>query len=79
MLAKAIEESMKSQPPNIDDMFTQAAIAMSKNDHICSQRITPAMQVGLANGFSLEQVIEAQQVVGDDGDMILAYLFDKIS
>ena len=52
---------------------------MSKNDHLDIQKITPAMQYGLENGFTLEQVYEAQAVVGDDGNMILAYLFDKIS
>jgi len=54
MVAKAIEESMKLQPLNYDDMFTQAAIAMSKNDHYSNQGVTPAMQIGLTNGFSLE-------------------------
>jgi hypothetical protein len=37
------------------------------------------MQIGLESGFSLEQVVEAQSIVGDDGNMILSYLFDKLS
>lgn len=33
---------------------------MSKNDHLDERKITPAMHYGLENGFTLEQVIEAQ-------------------
>jgi|LauGreDrversion4_2_1035121.scaffolds.fasta_scaffold67436_3 hypothetical protein len=36
------------------------------------------IQFAIENGFSIEQAVEAQSIVGDDPELMLSYLFDKV-
>ncbi len=40
--------------------------------------MSEAIRIALEQGFSLEQAVEAQSIVGDEPDLMLNYLFDKM-
>ena len=57
----------------------QTILEMSKNEQLASQEMSPAIKCALQNGFSLEQAIEAYSIVGENPDMMITYLYDRIT
>lgn len=91
MIRQAIEESRKEaereeqrrQNPfagiNLDEAIMSTMMALSINENMDKSQMSRGVLVAVENGFTTEQAIEAQSLVGDDPDLILAYLFDKVS
>ena len=86
MIKMALEESMKVEEKkdnfatvNLEDAFLKTVMQMSQNDNLDKNQLNIGVQFALENGFTLEQAIEAQSIVGDDPELMISYLFDKMA
>ena len=82
MIKLAMKESMEENKNNLaninlEDAFMKTVMAMSQNDGGGGQ-LSIGIQFAVENGFSIEQAVEAQSIVGDDPELMLSYLFDKV-
>ena len=85
MIKMALEESMKAEEKkdnfatvNLEEAFLKTVMQMSQNDNLDKNQLNIGVQFALENGFTLEQAIEAQTIVGDDPELMISYLFDKM-
>lgn len=64
---------------DLDGALINTLMALSMNENVDKNQMSLGMQAAIENGFTVEQALEAQQIVGDNPDMMLSYLFDKVS
>ena len=83
MIKLAMKESMEETKTNLaqinlEEAFMKTVIAMSQNEGEANGQMSIGIQFAIENGFSIEQAVEAQSIVGDDPELMLSYLFDKV-
>ncbi len=83
MIKLAMKESMEETKTNLaqinlEEAFMKTVIAMSQNEGQANGQMSIGIQFAIENGFSIEQAVEAQSIVGDDPELMLSYLFDKV-
>ena len=72
------ETKTKLAQINLEEAFMKTVIAMSQNEGQANGQMSIGIQFAIENGFSIEQAVEAQSIVGDDPELMLSYLFDKV-